>query len=168
MNIEKYVEYIKEKHGNQKRKQGTPYYLHPVAVCRILYNKGIKDGNILTAALFHDLIEDTTVTYDEIKEISNEKVAKIVKLLSKEKGYNMAEYIKDIKENKSAKLVKLADRLHNLSEASFGSEEFQKKYIKETEEWYVNLARGTIFEKDINKELNNLKLIQHEEKIEER
>ena len=168
MNIEKYIEYIKEKHGNQKRKQGTPYYLHPVEVCRILYNKGIKDGNILTAALFHDLIEDTTVTYDEIKEISNEKVAKIVKLLSKEKGYNMAEYIKDIKENKSAKLVKLADRLHNLSEASFGSEEFQKKYIKETEEWYVNLARGTIFEKDINKELNNLKLINDEEKIEER
>ena len=90
MNIEKYIEYIKEKHGNQKRKQGTPYYLHPVAVCRILYNKGIKDGNVLTAALFHDLIEDTTVTYDEIKEISNEKVAKIVKLLSKEKGYKMA------------------------------------------------------------------------------
>lgn len=162
MNIEKYIEYIKEKHGNQKRKQGTPYYLHPVAVCRILYNKGIKDGNVLTAALFHDLIEDTTVTYDEIKEISNEKVAKIVKLLSKEKGYKMAEYIKGIREDKSAKLVKLADRLHNLSEATSGTEEFQKKYIKETEDWYVDLAKGTIFEEDINHELQRLREYQDE------
>ena len=162
MNIEKYIEYIKEKHGNQKRKQGTPYYLHPVAVCRILYNKGIKDGNVLTAALFHDLIEDTTVTYDEIKEISNEKVAKIVKLLSKEKGYKMTEYIKGIREDKSAKLVKLADRLHNLSEATSGTEEFQKKYIKETEDWYVDLAKGTIFEEDINHELQKLKEYQVE------
>ena len=160
MEIIEYIEYVKDKHKGQVRKQGTPYYLHPVAVSKILYNKGIRDKNILTAALLHDLIEDTTVTYEEIKEISNESIAKMVKILSKEKGYKMSEYIQRIKENKSTELIKLADRLHNLSEAKFCSEEFRKKYIKETEDWYVDLAKDTIFEKDINKELNELKLIQ--------
>lgn len=170
MEIIEYIEYVKEKHKGQVRKQGTPYYWHPVAVSRILYDKGIRDKNILTAALFHDLIEDTSVTYEEIKEISNESIAKMVKILSKEKGCEMSEYIQKIKENNSTKLIKLADRLHNLSETKLCSEEFQKKYIKETEDWYVDLAKDTIFEEDINKELNKLKQVQHEheEEIEER
>ena len=56
-----------------------------------------------------------------------------------------------------ARMVKLADRLHNLSEAHFADRDFQRKYIKETEEWFIDLAEGTVFEKDIQTQLESLK-----------
>lgn len=69
----------------------------------------------------------------------------------------MSNYIKRISENDIAKMVKLADRLHNLSEAHFASSKFQKKYIKETEDWYLELAKGTVFEEEIHSALDSLK-----------
>ena len=68
----------------------------------------------------------------------------------------MKEYIDGIKNNPIAKMVKLADRIHNLSESHLASVEFQKKYIKETRQWYIDLAKGSIFEKDLNKVLKEL------------
>lgn len=69
----------------------------------------------------------------------------------------MKEYIGKINENEIAKNVKLADRLHNLIEVHYGTEEFQKKYIKETEDWFINLAKDTIFENEINTILKQIK-----------
>lgn len=54
-------------------------------------------------------------------------------------------------------MVKLADRIHNLSEANLASIDFQVKYIRETEEWFIDLAKNTIFENDLNNVLENLK-----------
>ncbi|MBO5142262.1 MAG: bifunctional (p)ppGpp synthetase/guanosine-3',5'-bis(diphosphate) 3'-pyrophosphohydrolase [Clostridia bacterium] len=156
MNIDYYINFIKERHGSQTRKQGTPYYLHPVSVCECLAKKGFAN-NYLIAGLFHDLLEDTKTTYEEILNISNYEVAEAVRLVTKEEGYNMREYIERIKQNDIAKMVKLADRWHNLSESIVASSSFQKKYIKETEDWYIDLAKGTIFEEDINKALDILK-----------
>lgn len=150
------IEYIKEKHKNQKRKQGTPYYLHPVEVSKILEKKGFsKDYQI--AGLFHDLLEDTNTTYEEILQISNEKIAEAVKLVTKEEGYKMQEYMERISKNDMAKMVKLADRIHNLSETHLAPKQFKEKYIKETEKWFIDLAKGTIFEVDLIRELNSLK-----------
>ena len=70
----------------------------------------------------------------------------------------MAEYIGNIEKNDMAKMVKLADRIHNLSEAIWASKEFQKKYIKETEEWFINLAKNTVFENDLKEVLNKVKM----------
>lgn len=157
MNLNKLEEFMKLKHGNQKRKQGTPYYLHPLAVAKMLKEKGFSEDYQI-AGLFHDLIEDTEVTYEEIKNISNENIVEAVKLLTKTKGYVMSEYIGNIEKNDIAKMVKLADRIHNLSEAIFASKEFQKKYIKETEEWFINLAKNTVFENDLKEVLNKVKM----------
>ena len=86
MEIEEYVEFIRKKHNNQNRIQGTPYYLHPVEVSKILKQKGFsKDYQI--AGLFHDLLEDTDTTYEEILKISNLEIAEAVRLVTKEKGY---------------------------------------------------------------------------------
>lgn len=159
MNIEKYIEYMKEKHEGQMRKQGTPYYLHPLEVSNILKEKGFPIEYQIVG-LFHDLLEDTNTTYEEIKRISNEEIAKSVELLTKKTGYVMKQYIENIKNNDIAKMVKLADRIHNLSEAHYGSKEFQNKYIKETEEWFIDLAKGTVFENDLNNVLLKLKEIQ--------
>lgn len=154
-NVENYIEFIKEKHKGQKRIQGTEYYLHPIQVANILKEKGF-DENYQIVALFHDLLEDTNTTYEEILKISNKNIADAVVLLSKEPNYIMGQYMKRIKENEVAKMVKLEDRLHNLSEAHFASKKFIHKYINETKEWYIDLAKETVFEKDINRELEKL------------
>ena len=156
MEYNNYIEYIKEKHKNQKRKQGTPYYLHPVEVSKILEKKGFsKDYQI--AGLFHDLLEDTDTTFEEILQISNMEIAEAVRLVTKENGYIMEEYMKRISENKMAKMVKLADRIHNLSETIYTSRDFQERYIKETEKWFIYLAKNIIFENYLIKKIKDLK-----------
>ncbi len=90
------IKYIKEKHKGQKRKQGTPYYLHPVEVSIMLKEKGFPIEYQIVG-LFHDLLEDTDTSYDEILKLTNSEIANAVKLLTKEEGYNMSEYISRIK-----------------------------------------------------------------------
>lgn len=155
MNLDYYIDFIKEKHKGQKRKHGAEYYTHPIAVANILSKKGFSD-EYLIIALFHDLLEDTNTTYDEILNLTNSTIADVVKLLTKEEGYVMEEYIKGIRTNPIAKIVKLADRIHNLSEAHLASIKFQEKYIKETKDWYIELAKGTVFEDDLNEVLEKL------------
>lgn len=135
MDIEILKEYVKIKHEGQKRKQGTPYYLHPFAVADILKEKGFND-DYQAAGLLHDTLEDTNAT--------------------KEKEYKMQDYYNRIINNDMAKMVKLADRYHNLSESTMTNILFKKKYIKETEEWYLKMAEGTCFEEDIKQALDNL------------
>ena len=165
MDFEKAIEFIKQKHSGQKRKQGTPYYTHPVAVAELLKEKGFS-VEYQIAGLFHDLLEDTDATIEEIINLSNKDVAEAVKLVTKIEGYIMKDYIENIKMNVMAKMVKLADRIHNLSESSSGSFEFQEKYIKETKDWFIDLAKGTVFEEELNAELNNL-ILYHEKQRKE-
>ena len=154
--LEKYIEYMKEKHKIQKRLQGTPYYLHPLEVSDILREKGLSEEYQIVG-LFHDLLEDTTIKYEDILSLTTKEIADAVKLLTKGKDYDMEKYIDRIKKNDLAKMVKLADRLHNLREAHLASYEFRKKYITETENWYLCLAKDTVLEKDIGEALRLLK-----------
>lgn len=156
MELNKYIEFIKNKHGEQKRIQGTPYYLHPLEVSKILKQKGFSESYQI-AGLFHDLLEDTDTTYEEILKISNVEIAEAVRLVTKEDGYIMSEYIKRIMKNDMARMVKIADRIHNLLEGHFCSIKFQKRYIKETEKWFIDLAKDTVFEEDLNNALKKLK-----------
>ena len=102
-------------------------------------------------ALFHDLLEDTNATEDEIRSIAGEEVLQAVKLLTKEKGYDMQTYVTRIRQNPIAYAVKGADRLHNLRTASCTSRHFRQKYITETETWYLS------FRPDIPQEVEKLK-----------
>ena len=69
----------------------------------------------------------------------------------------METYIRDIQDNPIAKMVKLSDRLHNLLSAVVADQAFQQRYVKETEQFYLDLAKDTPFEEDIVKALNVLK-----------
>lgn len=157
---EEYINYlkeiVKEKHKGQTRKQGTPYYLHPFTVAQILKDKGFNEKYQITG-LFHDLLEDTDTTSKFIVDISDLEIANAVELLTKKEGYNMISYINGIKQNEIAKMVKLVDRIHNLSETHYASNQFKEKYIKETEDWYIELSKGTIFERELNFILQQLK-----------
>lgn len=156
MDLSQVKEYVKEKHAGQTRKQGTPYYLHPFAVQELLAQKGYSE-DCQAAGLCHDLLEDTDATEKEILALTNPQVLEAVKLVTKEKGYRMEEYIARIAKNPMAKAVKLADRLHNLQEATLASKLFQIKYEKETLAWYLNLAKGTNFETEIQEAYCKLK-----------
>ena len=153
--MDKCREFVKLRHGNQKRIQGTPYYLHPYEVSNILENKGYK-GDYLLVALFHDLFEDTNTTEEEILFLSNDEVLSAVKLLTKEDNYDMENYVSRIASNELAKMVKLADRLHNLTEAIYADNNFKKRYIEETLTWYIPMSRNTVFESDIRNALDIL------------
>ena len=133
------LEFATNKHKGQRRIGGADYITHPIAVCEIVKNQGFGEDYQITA-LFHDLLEDTSATEQEILQFGNEEILTAVKLLTKQKGYVMADYIGAIKENQMALVVKTADRLHNLECAVLTSNEFKKKYILETVEWYLDFS----------------------------
>lgn len=124
-----------KKHDGQFRIGGLPYITHPVA--ETVKEKG-GDTDAVITALFHDLLEDTDATEEEILSLGNEKILRSVKLLTKTKGYVMEDYVKAIKKDKTAFLVKGADRLHNLRSALCADQEFKRRYIYETIDWYLD------------------------------
>lgn len=125
-----------QKHDGQFRKGGLPYITHPIAVCEIIKEKGL-DEDYQLVALFHDLLEDTDATEEEIVALSSAQVLNSVKLLTKQDGYVMEDYIAHIKQDPMAYAVKGADRLHNLRCALVTSEDFKRKYILESIDWYL-------------------------------
>lgn len=174
LDYDKALKYMRRKHRKQTRvgtdKKGNPipYSKHPEKVAKIIREKGFGMEYIITA-LFHDLKEDTNATRRKIIKLSNERVYEAVVLLTKPpkpKNYKtdlevrrkyMNEYFGKIKNNHIAHMVKLADRIHNLKESFMQDEKFIRKYIVETEEYFIDLAKGTVFEEDLNHRLNALK-----------
>ena len=131
--------FAKEKHVGQKRIGGDDYISHPIAVCEMIKAQGFGEDYQITA-LFHDLLEDTDATEEEILRHGNEKILTAVKLLTKSKGYVMKEYVSAIKANEMAFAVKASDRLHNLQCALVTDDEFKRKYILETLDWYLDFS----------------------------
>ena len=142
-------------HEGQHRKDGTPYFLHPLKVCSTLYSYGIKDDAVLAAALLHDVIEDCQ---DKLplggKELISEygisqEVYDIVQLVTKDSGlddYELSVYFDKIRKNPKALLVKLSDRLHNSQTLyAFANKENHnaklKKYLRETNLFLIPMAQ---------------------------
>jgi len=147
-----------KKHGAQLRKTGELYFHHPLSVAEMLKLHDFPLDYQITG-LFHDLLEDTDASLNEIRTYSNEEVLHAVQLLTKFKGYIMEKYIYDISQNQMAKMTKLADRLDNLEPTSFKSLDwtFRKKYITETEDYYTNLYANTPFFDEFQKTMHQIK-----------
>ncbi|MBO5928034.1 MAG: bifunctional (p)ppGpp synthetase/guanosine-3',5'-bis(diphosphate) 3'-pyrophosphohydrolase [Clostridia bacterium] len=133
------LSFATEKHKGQKRIGGSDYITHPIAVCEMMKNNGYGEDYQITA-LFHDLLEDTDAKEEEILKYGNKEILTAVKLLTKQKSYDMKEYVSAIKNNEMAFKVKAADRLHNLQSAFLTSVEFKRKYILETVDWYLDFS----------------------------
>ena len=163
--IQRALRFAIEKHKGQTRIGGDEYITHPMAVCELVKSQGFgKDYQI--AAYFHDLLEDTNATEEDILQYGNQEVLTAVKLLTKKKGYDMAEYIKAIKNNEIAFAVKAADRLHNLQSALVASEAFKRKYIIETVEWYLDFSLDIkkavkILAESLNERISELSFLYH-------
>lgn len=133
------LEFATKKHEGQYRIGGLPYISHPIEVASILRNQGYSEDYQI-AGLFHDLLEDTDATEAEIEALGGAEVLTAVKLLTKEKGYVMADYIAGIKKNPMALAVKTADRLHNLRCAVVADTDFKRRYILESIDWYLDFS----------------------------
>ena len=138
--VKRAIEFATQKHKGQKRIGGNDYISHPIAVYEMVKKQGYDEDFQITA-LFHDLLEDTNATEEEILFYGSHNVLTAVKLLTKEKGYDMKTYIDGIKANPIAFAVKSADRLHNLQCALVTSTEFKRKYIFETVDWYLDFSK---------------------------
>lgn len=112
-----------ELHKGQHRKgTGAPYIIHPTAVYKLLKKFGIKDRSLLVAAFLHDTLEDTPISYNELKKEFGKYVADLVKEVTSIKKdlekLGKEDYLID-KMNKMsdpALIIKLTDRLHNLQD----------------------------------------------------
>ena len=111
-------------HGEQKRASGEPYFMHPLAVAKIIITLGM-DSESIAAAFLHDVVEDTEYTYDDIKNEFGESIAELVDgvtklgkipLDSKEavQAENIRKMFIAMSHDIRVIIIKLADRLHNM------------------------------------------------------
>ena len=135
MDITECIAFATAKHDGQTRKNGEIYINHPCRVAVYLKEKGF-DLEYQVTGLFHDLLEDTDATENEILKLSNEKVLTAVKLLTKTQDMSKKEYITNILNNPIAKAVKNADRIDNLTDAMDQGVDFMTRYVKNTEQYY--------------------------------
>lgn len=137
-------------HISQKRKSGEPYISHPVSVAIYLSDLSM-DIETVTAALLHDLIEDTDITYNDIKKSFGADVANIVDGVTKldRIKYNTKEEAKAdairkmvvaMSKDIRVLILKLADRLHNIETLEHLNDWKQEKIANETLYVYAPLA----------------------------
>lgn len=116
------INFASMKHKDQRRKDSaaTPYINHPIEVMKIISDAGIKDEDILIAAVLHDTVEDTDTTFDEIKNLFGERVSNMVREVSDDKSLSkvdrkrlQVEHAEHI--SYGAKYIKLADKYSNIS-----------------------------------------------------
>ena len=138
-------------HKTQKRDEGVPYIIHPIAVADILSDLKLDSATIATG-LLHDTIEDTHATYETIKEEFGQEVADLVDGVTKisefenkagenSKAENFRKLIIATSKDIRVLLVKIADRLHNMRTIGFVKDENKQiRKAKETMEIYAPLA----------------------------
>ena len=149
--VNKAYNFALEAHHNQKRDEGVPYIIHPIAVAKILTELKL-DSATITTGLLHDTIEDTNVTYESVKKEFGEEVANLVDGVTKisalenqasndSKAENFRKLILATSKDIRVLLVKLADRLHNMRTIQFVKDKDKKiRKAKETMEIYAPLA----------------------------
>ncbi|WP_300379016.1 bifunctional (p)ppGpp synthetase/guanosine-3',5'-bis(diphosphate) 3'-pyrophosphohydrolase [Henriciella sp.] len=145
-------DFAKQKHGEQLRKSGDPYYTHPVQVAMLLAAFRFDQCTIM-AGLLHDTVEDCDVTLDEIGTRFGDNVAELVDGVTKlgkldyksersKQAENFQKFILATVNDVRVLLVKLADRLHNMRTLHFVPKESSRlRVARETMEIYAPLAR---------------------------
>jgi GTP pyrophosphokinase len=154
--------FARDSHGEQRRKSGNPYIMHPLAVAQMLAELHM-DVSTIAAALLHDVIEDTTVTYEGMEERFGREIAQLVLGVTK-----LGEQVKELnlvhtphhselsyEERQAASLVnlflsmaedlrviviKLLDRLHNMQTLHYLKPSKQRLKARETQELFVPVA----------------------------
>ena len=143
-------EYAREHHGEQMRRDGTPFVTHPINVAQIVAEMRLDSESII-AALLHDCVEDTDCTYEDIAKRFGVTVADIVDGVTKltrvkystmeeEQMENLRKMLFAMSRDIRVILIKIADRLHNMRTMEYQTPAKQKKKSFETMEIYAPIA----------------------------
>jgi len=157
--------YAEQAHDGQRRKSGEPYVTHPLAVANVLSEMHM-DHDSLIAAMLHDVIEDTEISYEGIHTQFGEEVATIVDGVSKlthlefetkaeAQAENFQKMVLAMAEDIRVIIVKLADRLHNMRTLGAMRPDKQRRIAKETLDIYAPIA-ARLGMRDLQVELEDL------------
>jgi GTP pyrophosphokinase len=160
-------QFSEQAHEGQFRKSGEPYISHPLAVANILAQWHL-DTQALTAALLHDVMEDTSVTKTEISRNFGKPVAELVDGVSKldkiefeshaeAQAENFRKMLLAMARDVRVILIKLADRLHNMRTLEAVGSEQKRRIARETLEIYAPIA-NRLGLNSIRQELEDLAL----------
>ena len=173
--IEKAYQIGKEAHKNQFRKSGEPYIIHPLWVAIILADLEM-DKETIVAGMLHDVVEDTTMTLDEISAEFGEEVALLVDGVTKlgqlnysqdkleAQAENLRKMFLAMAKDIRVIIVKLADRLHNMRTMEFMTPAKQKEKSRETMDIYAPIAQRLGISK-IKTELDDLSLKYYQPEV---
>ena len=148
--IERAIQYAQEKHKDQKRKDGSPYIIHPLAVAEIVLEMGL-DLDAVLGALLHDCIEDTDASFDDIAKKFGRTAAELVEGVTKltradfssteeAQMENLRKMFMAMSKDIRVVLIKIADRLHNMRTMQYQTPAKQVKKCRETMDIYAPLA----------------------------
>lgn len=141
--------FAKRAHNGATRASGEPYIIHPLQTAQILVDLNLDESSII-AALLHDVVEDTDVTFKEITDKFGTEVEELVRGVTK---ISSIKYSKDVTEMENLRrlfismskdvrviMIKLADRIHNMRTLDYLPHNRQIKFASETMDLFVPLA----------------------------
>ena len=148
--IEKAYSLAAAAHGEQKRRSGEPYIIHPLAVAKILVELGM-DNESIAAALLHDVVEDTGVPLSDIEKQFGPEIALLVNGVTKlgripytskeeQQAENLRKMLLAMAQDIRVVIIKLADRLHNARTFQYLPDEKRRYKALETMEIYAPIA----------------------------
>ena len=172
--IERAIAYADKKHGTQKRKDGSPYIIHPLAVAEIVAETGL-DTDAILAAILHDCIEDTDASHSDIASLFGTTVAELVEGVTKltrveyysheqQQMENLRKMFMAMSKDIRVVLIKICDRLHNARTLQFQSPAKQISKSQETMDVFAPLAHRLGMQK-IKWELEDISLRYLEPKV---
>ncbi len=148
--LQRAYDFSAREHRAQKRLSGEPYLFHPIEVATILADMKL-DVVCLAAGMLHDVVEDTSITIDRVREEFGPEVARIVEGVTKisriefftpeeKQAENLRKMVLAMVDDIRVVLVKLADRLHNMRTLDYLPEEKRQRIARETLEIYAPIA----------------------------
>jgi guanosine-3',5'-bis(diphosphate) 3'-pyrophosphohydrolase len=150
--IDKAFKIANEAHWNMRRKSGEPYIIHPIAVAKIVNQEIGLGAKSITAALLHDVVEDTDYTLENVEREFGSKIASLIDGLTKISGTynkenssslqaeNFRKMLLTLSDDLRVILIKIADRLHNMRTLDSMPEHKKMKVAGETIFLYAPLA----------------------------
>ena len=158
--VRRAFEFANDAHRNVRRRSGEPYMIHPIAVAQIVVDDIGLGYKAISAALLHDVVEDTDYTVEDIREQFGNKIASLVDGLTKIKtvldneqktrgtdlsqqsiqAENFKRILLTLNDDVRVVLIKLADRLHNCRTIEHMPEHKRDKILSETMFIFIPLA----------------------------
>lgn len=136
-------------HSGQTRKySGLPYIVHPLSVMSTLLRNGITDVDILSAAVLHDVVEDTNTTLRHIQNVFGRRVAQLVEELTEPEhsGNRLERKAKEAerlgKVSVDAQTIKCADLIDNTADIAENDPAFAKVYIREKAQTLLKMSKA--------------------------